>query len=312
MKRYYYYSTFILFLIVIVCKGQVITILFDEFNNSIKNKKIYISQGSLNLERFTDYNGVLELQIDLFNSDLPLYLIPDGFKAEEIDINNITTSIRFKRNLFELAPVILREKRSKKFIFRNYKDNSNKLKGALGKNKVLHGPLIKDSEFIIHIPEFVNNKDYGAIKSIAFEVRNRSQKDTSIVSFRLNLYNADKSLIFSKDEMFRLSEIRKELIFQIPSDVLLEKQVSHIGIAHANINEIKDFWNSPINEILFVQSEFITPKTNVYNYFQQNAQWQIIALDNTELDIGIKHMLNGNPQIIDLKNFNLHVTIISN
>lgn len=311
MKRYYY-STFILFLIAIVCNGQVSTILFDEFNNSIKNKKIIISQGSLNLERFTDYNGVLEVQVDLFKPDLPLYFIPDGFKAEEIDINDIAPSMRFKRNLFELAPVILKEKRSKKLIFKNYKDSSNILKGALGKNKIVHGPLIKDSEFIIHIPEFVNNNDYGAIKSIAFEVRNRSRQDTAIVSFRLNLYDANQVLIFSKDEMFRLSEIRKELIFKIPTDVLLEKQVAHIGIAHANINEIKDFWNSPINDILFVQSEFITPKTNILRYTQQNAQWQIVALDNTELDIGIKHRLNGNPQIIDLKNFNLHITIISN
>jgi len=167
-------------------------------------------------------------------------------------------------------------------------------------------------EFITAVPEFNEKKRFGVIKSIAIHVENDKPRDTSFVAFRLNLYNKEKKLIFSKDDKFRLSEIRKSIDFDINTAVINGNRVAYVGISGI-VDKTTEEQQSPYDQICLDQEEFKEAKT--YAYFinklsHLNSEWQLYSRYNDQLSPLLLHLFQERGGV-DKQNHNLKIEIVS-
>ncbi|WP_146105070.1 hypothetical protein [Nonlabens arenilitoris] len=301
MNRFFIFlSTFLTF---IPAYGQITIMAVDNNGKSIKNEKIIISQDQIDLERYSDSTGMISFDSDIFDITKPIKITPKGYKTLEQMLNGRMSNISFAENTYELDPIILKGRKTKEITFKNYKEKENRFS-----NYYIRTAIRLNAEHIINITEFAKNSDYGAIKSISFDVKNRQPNDTSFVYYRLNLYNKEKNIIYSKDQKFQINKIDKDLVFEISPEIF-SSQVAYVGIRNAQENTTIPYENSPIYQILFENREFQSAKGYIQFYDKEESEWQLISSDNDSLEYHVKHTLTGNPSK-NLTNYNLNIEIV--
>jgi hypothetical protein len=170
----------------------------DQNNNLLINHKLTISQESLILERLTDSIGIINLNGKLFDFSKPIDFKPLGFISNKLIVENDTLLTFITGNL-QLDEVIISNGKKKEVDFQNFKQKENRLSWILQNQHNVRGSLAPNYEYITLIDQFDFEVNKTEFKEVMFETINKHPHLDILITYRLNIYNENKELIYSQE-----------------------------------------------------------------------------------------------------------------
>lgn len=287
----------ILFILLILssslCIGQNFILVNNNNDEVLDNKEVMISQAGLRLERFSNNKGVVNLPNNLFNEG-SISISSPGFTPIFIDSFSQFDTLRMEPNGSNALDAVVLTTDLRTSTYRNYK-KPGLFNSTLTKGYKYYFHLFDSTELITRISPWKEKETRKPIKEISYQVRKtgryHDKYSSARLHYRLNIYQADTTLICSLEKKFDLKKMDDRLSFILKQPVDFAENGVFLGIqlissTHNGIT----LDNKKANSILHIIGNEFETFRSYYNY---NGEWTPLRDDFGENNFVRRVLLNG-------------------